>query len=136
MITDITIKVRADLQEEAFGSMENAKEYVDTEPGKYFHVIITAKFSQDFEGKLKLEISHKRSGFMTYEIVNNPPKGMLAQLGPDDIMCFGSPDIRISRLIGQNYRPPLVHGDYVDVKLYLDNKEIESKSFAIRGSFS
>ena len=136
MITDITIKVRADLQEEAFGSMENAKEYVDTEPGKYFHVIITAKFSQDFEGKLRLEISHKRSGFMTYEIVNNPPKGMLAQLGPDDIMCFGSPGIRISRLIGQNYRPSLVHGDYVDVKLYLDNKEIESKSFAIRGSFS
>ena len=86
MITDITIKVRADLQEEAFGSMENTKEYVDTEPGKYFHVIITAKFSQDFEGKLRLEISHKRSGFMTYEIVNNPPKGMLAQLGPDDIM--------------------------------------------------
>ena len=136
MITDITIKVRADLQEEAFGSMENTKEYVDTEPGKYFHVIITAKFSQDFEGKLRLEISHKRSGFMTYEIVNNPPKGMLAQLGPDDIMCFVSPGIRISRLIGQNYRPPLVHGDYVDVKLYLDNKEIESKSFAIRGSFS
>ena len=136
MITDITIKVRADLQEEAFGSMENTKEYVDTEPGKYFHVIITAKFPRDFEGKLRLEISHKRSGFMTYEIVNNPPKGMLAQLGPDDIMCFGSPGIRISRLIGQNYRPPLVHGDYVDVKLYLDNKEIESKSFAIRGSFS
>ena len=136
MITDITIKVRADLQEDAFGSMENTKEYVDTEPGKYFHVIITAKFSQDFEGKLRLEISHKRSGFMTYEIVNNPPKGMLAQLGPDDIMCFGSPGIRISRLIGQNYRPPLVHGDYDDVKLYLDNKEIESKSFAIRGSFS
>lgn len=27
MITDITIKVRADLQEEAFGSMENAKEW-------------------------------------------------------------------------------------------------------------
>ena len=136
MITDITIKVRADLQEEAFGSMENTKEYVDTEPGKYLHVIITAKFSQDLEGKLRLELSHKRSGFMTYEIVNNPPKGMLAQLGPDDIMCFGSPGIRISRLIGQNYRPPLVHGDYVDVKLYLDNKEIESKSFAIRGSFS
>lgn len=136
MITDITIKVRADLQEEAFGSMENTKEYVDTEPGKYFHVIITAKFPLDFEGKLRLEISHKRSGFMTYEIVNNPPKGMLAQLRPDDIMCFGSPGIRISRLIGQNYRPPLVHGDYVDVKLYLDNKEIESKSFAIRGSFS
>ena len=136
MITDITIKVRADLQEEAFGSMENTKEYVDTEPGKYFHVIITAKFTRDFEGKLRLEISHKRSGFMTYEIVNNPPKGMLAQLGPDDIMCFGSPGIRISRLIGQNYRPPLVHGEYVDVKLYLDNKEIESKSFAIRGTFS
>ena len=136
MITDITIKVRADLQEEAFGSMENTKEYVDTEPGKYFHVIITAKFSQDFEWKLRLEISHKRSGFMTYEIVNNPPKGMLAQLGPDDIMCFGSPGIRISRLLGQNYRPPLVQRDYVDVKLYLDNKEIESKSFAIRGSFS
>lgn len=30
MITDITIKVRADLQEEAFGTMENAQEYVDT----------------------------------------------------------------------------------------------------------
>ena len=89
MITDITIKVRADLQEEAFGSMENTKEYVDTEPGKYFHVIITAKFSQDFEGKLRLEISHKRSGFMKYVNVNNPPKGRLAQLEPDDIMCFG-----------------------------------------------
>ena len=136
MITDITIKVRADLQEEAFGSMENTKEYVDTEPGKYFHVIITAKFTRDFEGKLRFEISHKRSGFMKYVNVNKPPKGMIAQLEPDHIMCFGAPGIRISRLIGQNYRPPLVHGDYVDVKLYLDNKEIESKSFAIRGSFS
>ena len=124
MITDINIKVRADLQEEAFGTMENAQEYVDTEPGKYFHVIITAKFPRDFEGKLK------------YVNVNNPPKGILAQLKPDDIMCFGSPEIRISRLLGQNYRPPLVQRDYVDVKLYLDNKEIESKSFAIRGSFS
>ena len=53
MITDINIKVRADLQEEAFGTMENAQEYVDTEPGKYFHVIITAKFTRDFEGKLR-----------------------------------------------------------------------------------
>ena len=136
MITDINIKVRADLQEEAFGTMENAQEYVDTEPGKYFHVIITAKFTRDFEGKLRFEISHKRSGFMKYVNVNNPPEGMLAQLEPDDIMCFGSPGIRISRLLGQNYRPPLVQRDYVDVKLYLDNKEVESKSFAIRGSFS
>ena len=72
MITDINIKVRADLQEEAFGTMENAKEYVDTEPGKYFHVIITAKFTRDFEGKLRFEISHKRSGFMKYVNVNNP----------------------------------------------------------------
>ena len=66
MITDINIKVRADLQEEAFGTMEKAQEYVDTEPGKYFHVIITAKFPQDFEGKLRLEISHKRSGFILW----------------------------------------------------------------------
>ena len=136
MITDSTIKVRADLQQEAFGSMENAKEYVDTEPGKYFHVIIAAKFSRDFEGKLRLEISHDRSGFKTYEIVNNPPKGMLAQLGPDDMMCFGSPGIRISRLLGQNYRPLFALQDYVDVKLYLDNREIESKSFGIRGIYS
>ena len=136
MITDITIKVRADLQQEAFGSMENAHEYVDTEPGKYFHVIVTAKFPRDFEGRLRLEISHKRSGFMTYEIVNNPPEGMLDQLGPDDMMCFGSPGIRISRLLGQNYRPPVGQRDYVDVKLYHDNREIVSKSFVVRGSYS
>lgn len=49
---------------------------------------------------------------------------------------FGSPGIRISRLLGQNYRPLFAQQDYVDVKLYLDNREIESKSFGIRGIYS
>lgn len=136
MITDITTKVRVDDQMKAFGSMENTREYVDTDPGKYFHVIFEAKFPHDFDGRLRLNISHKRSGFMSSEIVNNPPKEVLAQLDPDDMLCFGSPGIPIYRLLGRNYKLPFGLWDYVDVSIYLDEEEIESKSFVVGGNFS
>ncbi len=136
MIKNITIKVRVDCRKDAYGVMDGTKEYVDTEPGKFFHVIISAAMSPDFNGKLRLEISHPRSGFHTYDIVNNPPKSILESLEPDDEMCFGSPGIRVSRLLGENYRVPVGQRDYVNVKLFLNNQEIENKDFVVRGCFS
>lgn len=136
MISNIITKVRVDSKKDAYGVMTGTTEYVDTESGKFFHVIIQASFTPDFDGKLRLEISHPRSGFRTYEIVNNPPKHVLESLEPDDDMCFGSPGIRIGRLLGEDYRAPLGERDFVNVKLYLNNKEIENKDFVVRGCFS
>jgi len=136
MITITTTKVRVDCKKDGYGVMDGTTEYVDTEPGKYFHVIVQASLSPDFDGKLRLEISHPRSGFRTYDIVNNPPKQVLESLEPDDEMCFGSPGIRIGRLLGENYRAPVGERDFVNVKLFLDNKEIENKDFVVRGCFS
>lgn len=136
MIKDIAVKVRSDVEKEAYGVMENVKDYVDTEPGKYFHVIFSAVFPKDFDGKLRVEISHPKNGFKTYHIVNNPPKEVLAQIEEGDALCFGSPGIPISKLLGWTYRPVMGQIDYVNVKLFLDNHEIVNKDFPVRGTFS
>lgn len=136
MISDITTKVRVDCRKNAIGIMDGTTEYVDTEPAKYFHVVFCAKLNPEFNGKLRMEVNHQNSGFFTYDIINNPPKYMLMELNPDDMLCFGSPGIRISRLLGENYRAQLGQCDYVNVKLYLDNREIVNKDFIVRGTFS
>ena len=136
MITDITAKVRADCRKEALGIMDGATEHVDTEPQKYFHVVITASFSPDFHGVLRLEISNKRSGFYTYQIMDNPPREMLAKLEPGDRLCVCSPGIRVGRMIGDCYRSKAGEPDYVNVRLFLDNEEIVNKDFAVRRTCS
>ena len=135
-ITNITTKVRVDSMKNAYGVMDGATDYVSADSNKFFHVVILASFAPDFNGKLRLEISHPKSGFRTYEIVNNPPRQMLKTLEADDKLCFGSPGIRVERLLGQNYKLSSEEADYINVKLYLNNETVVTKDFAIRGMFS
>lgn len=135
-MTNITTKVRVDSKKNAYGVMDGATDYVSADSNKFLHVVISASFAPDFNGKLRLEISHQKSGFCTYEIVNNPPRQMLANLNEDDELCFGSPGIRIERLLGRNYKISAGETDYVNVKLYLNNETVATKEFAIRGMFS
>lgn len=135
-ITNIKTKVRVDSKKNAYGVMDGTTDYVRADSNKFFHVVISASFTPDFNGKLRLEISHQKSGFCTYEIVNNPPRQMLETLEADDELCFGSPGIRIERLLGQDYQLSAGEPDYVKVKLFLNNETVATRDFAIRGMFS
>lgn len=55
MITDIRIKAMVDCMKDGRGIIEEGREYVDTEPGKYLHVVVAARFQPDFSGVLRLE---------------------------------------------------------------------------------
>lgn len=136
MITDIRIKAMVDCMKDGRGIIEEGREYVDTEPGKYLHVVVAARFQPDFSGVLRLEIAHAKSGFRTYQIVTPPPKHLLQNKESDGELCFGSPGIPISAVLGRNYRPVMGQRDSVTVKLFLDNKEIASKELPVRGILS
>lgn len=136
MISDIKTKALCDTMKDGRGIIDEAKEYVDTEPGKYFHVVMAAKFQPDFKDVLRMEIAHAKSGFRTYQIVTNPPKHMLTDPENEGELCFGSPGIPVSILLGRNYRPVPGQRDTVTVKLFLDNKEISTKELLVRGTAS
>lgn len=136
MISDIRTKAICDTLKDGRGIIDEAREYVDAEPGKFFHVVMAAKFKPDFKGVLRLEVTHAKSGFRTYTIVASPPKHILEGSDNEVDLCFSSYGIPINILLGRNYRPVPGQCDTVTVKLFLDNKEISTKELLVRGTAS